>query len=129
MMDGFLKSIDLGQIHIVLSGVSPSTCMVTLCGEMDHSMHDKVSQFISENTPSQATAMIVGMTELIFMDSSGVKLLHELCEKFGQNRLAIYQANENIHRILEVSDLSSNVTFIQGAADVEDWRWIDREAA
>ena len=57
-----------------------------LTGELDISAADRTGKRIAEAVPSSARGLVVDMSELEFMDSSGVSMLFSLARQVGSHR-------------------------------------------
>jgi anti-anti-sigma factor len=57
-----------------------------LTGELDISAADRTGKRIAEAVPSSARGLVVDMSELEFMDSSGVSMLFNLARQVGRHR-------------------------------------------
>jgi anti-anti-sigma factor len=57
-----------------------------LTGELDISGADSTGQLIAEAVPSSARGVVVDMTDLEFIDSSGVSMLFALARRVGSRR-------------------------------------------
>ena len=57
-----------------------------LTGELDISAADRTGKKIAEAVPSSARGLVVDMSELEFMDSSGVSMLFTLARQVGSHR-------------------------------------------
>ena len=57
-----------------------------LTGELDISAAERTGKRIAEAVPSSARGLVVDMSELEFMDSSGVSMLFSLARQVGSHR-------------------------------------------
>lgn len=57
-----------------------------LTGELDISVADQARRKIADAVPNSAVGVIIDMSELEFMDSSGVSMLFSLARKVGSHR-------------------------------------------
>jgi anti-anti-sigma factor len=57
-----------------------------LTGELDISVADQARRKIADAVPNSAVGVIVDMSELEFMDSSGVSMLFSLARQVGSHR-------------------------------------------
>ena len=96
-----------------------------LTGELDISGADSAGQRIAEAVPSSARGVVVDMTELDFIDSSGVSMLFALARRVGSRRQelrVVAPAGKPVARVLDIvefdkaapvhSDLASAVAEI-----------------
>ena len=121
-MTRIMKSRKFEELTVMLEHVKPSTCLIKLVGEMDTSAYREIGSFISENILERECAVVIDMSELSFMDSSGIKLIANLRELVGEDNVALCSINRNIERILEISRFKDLVKIIDKPCDVNDWR-------
>ncbi len=120
-MTRIMKSRTFEKLTVILEHVKPSTCLITLVGEMDISAFRKSDSFISGNILARERAVVIDMSELSFMDSSGIKLILEVRKLVGEENVALCSINKNIERILEISKFKDMVHIIDRPCDVNDW--------
>jgi anti-anti-sigma factor len=76
-----------------------------LTGELDISGADSTGQRIAEAVPSSARGVVVDMTELDFIDSSGVSMLFALARRVGSRRQelrVVAPAGKPVARVLDI---------------------------
>jgi anti-anti-sigma factor len=76
-----------------------------LTGELDMAVAQSVGTKIAEGVPSSARGVIVDMTGLEFMDSSGVSMLFALARRVGRHRQALHVVapeGRPVARVLEI---------------------------
>src|SRR3990172_12471870 len=100
------KFIGLG---VLMKHLAPNACLIKLTGEVDQATYKELNAFIDENLFDEEDAVIVDMTELDFMDSSGVKFIQRLAHGFGYDNVAIYGMNEDLTRILDIVGLERKI--------------------
>ncbi len=120
-MTRIVKSRTFENLTVTLEHVKPSTCLIKLVGELDIFTFRKIDPFISENMLERERAIVVDMSELSFMDSSGIKLIVKLRKLVGEGNMALCSINENIERILEITKFKDKVHIIDKPCDVNDW--------
>jgi anti-sigma B factor antagonist len=79
--------------------------VVTLAGELDISVAVPVGRRITEAVPSSARGVVVDMTGLEFMDSSGVSMLFSLVRQVGSHRQqlrVVAPSGKPVARVLEI---------------------------
>ncbi len=106
---------------MILEHVKPSTCLVTLVGEMDISAFREIDSFISESILERECAMVIDMSELSFMDSSGIMLIAKLRDLMGEDNVALCLINGKIEHILEISGFKDKIQIVDKPCDVNDW--------
>jgi anti-anti-sigma factor len=76
-----------------------------LTGELDMAVAQAVGTKIAEGVPSSARGVIVDMSGLDFMDSSGVSMLFALARRVGRHRQALHVVapeGRPVARVLEI---------------------------
>ena len=87
-----------------------------LTGELDISVADQARRKIADAVPNSAVGVIVDMSELEFMDSSGVSMLFSLARQVGSHRQqlrVVAPPGRPVSRVLQI------VEFVR-AAPVDD---------
>ena len=76
-----------------------------LSGELDISVAEPTGRKIAESVPSSALGVVVDMSALEFMDSSGVSMLFSLARQVGSHRQqlrVVAPAGRPVSRVLEI---------------------------
>jgi anti-anti-sigma factor len=76
-----------------------------LAGELDISVAELTGRRIADAVPSSARGVVVDMTGLDFMDSSGVSMLFALARQVGSHRQqlrVVAPAGRPVARVLEI---------------------------
>ena len=76
-----------------------------LTGELDISGADSIGQRIAEAVPSSARGVVVDMSDLDFIDSSGVSMLFALARRVGSRRQelrVVAPEGKPVARVLEI---------------------------
>jgi anti-sigma B factor antagonist len=84
---------------------SDDVVVARLTGELDISGADATGQRIAEAVPSSARGVVVDMSELEFIDSSGVSMLFELARRVGSRRQelrVVAPAGKPVARVLDI---------------------------
>jgi anti-anti-sigma factor len=79
--------------------------VVRLTGELDISVAEPAGQRIARSVPSSARGLVVDMTRLDFIDSSGVSMLFRLARRVGSHRQqlrVVAPAGRTVARVLEI---------------------------
>ena len=95
---------DLVQVDIEkLEG--DDVVVARLRGELDIAGADAMGQRIAEAVPSSARGVVVDMTDLEFIDSSGVSMLFGLARRVGSRRQelrVVAPAGRPVARVLQI---------------------------
>jgi anti-anti-sigma factor len=76
-----------------------------LTGELDISVAESTGRKIAEAVPSSARGVVVDMSGLEFMDSSGVSMLFSLARQVGSHRqqlVVVAPEGRPVSRVLEI---------------------------
>jgi anti-sigma B factor antagonist len=79
--------------------------VVRLTGELDIAGAEHTGRSIAEAVPSSARGVVVDMTDLEFIDSSGVSMLFALARRVGSRRQelrVVAPAGRPVARVLEI---------------------------
>jgi anti-sigma B factor antagonist len=79
--------------------------VVRLTGELDIAGADSTGQRIADAVPSSARGIVIDMTRLDFIDSSGISMLFDLARRVGSHRQELHvvaPAGESVARVLEI---------------------------
>lgn len=90
-----------------------STFLITLSGDLDLSNAAKLKHVLREAARSDATEMVVDLTHLQFIDSTGLQLLI-LADRDAHaagRAFSLLRGSDKIQRVFEVCGLSDAFTF------------------
>ena len=73
-------------IRVQIEQREDDVVVARLTGELDISVAEKTGREIADAVPSSALGVVVDMSELEFMDSSGVSMLFSLARQVGSHR-------------------------------------------
>jgi anti-anti-sigma factor len=79
--------------------------VAVLTGELDIAVAEQTGRKIGASVPSSARGLVVDMTGLEFMDSSGVSMLFGLARQVGSHRQelrVVAPAGRPVARVLEI---------------------------
>jgi anti-anti-sigma factor len=79
--------------------------VVTLAGELDISVAGPTGRRIADAVPSSARGVVIDMSGLDFMDSSGVSMLFSLARQVGSHRQELHivaPPGRPVSRVLEI---------------------------
>ena len=79
--------------------------MARLAGELDVSMAPSIGDRIAEAVPASAHALVVDLTELSFIDSSGIAMLFSLARRLASRRQqlsVVAPEGQPVVRVLEL---------------------------
>ena len=95
---------DLVQVEIE-EREGDDVVVARLTGELDIAGADATGKRIAEAVPSSARGVVVDMTDLEFIDSSGVSMLFSLARRVGSRRQelrVVAPAGQPVARVLEI---------------------------
>jgi anti-anti-sigma factor len=79
--------------------------VVKLTGELDIAAAEPMGRQIAESVPSTARGVVIDMTRLEFMDSSGVSMLFGLARRVGSRRQELRVVALPGHPVARVLDI------------------------
>ncbi len=95
-----------GLVGIEIEGRG-DVVLARLTGELDVAGANRTGERIAEAVPTSATGLVVDLTDLEFIDSSGVSMLFGLARRLGSRRQQIRVAappRGPVSRVLEIVD-------------------------
>lgn len=88
-----------------------------LTGELDHHNAEKIRKKLDkEIISSKAQTVIFDLSELTFMDSSGIGVLLGRYKLFATKNLYLYGAKDSINRVLKIAGVYSLMPEYKGDA-------------
>jgi len=93
---------DLTQVQIE---ERDGVVVARLTGELDISVAESTGRKIADSVPSSARGVVVDMSGLDFMDSSGVSMLFGLARKVGSHRqqlVVVAPVGRPVSRVLQI---------------------------
>ena len=121
-MSGSPRSRDWKNLRARFTPLPSGVCLIELKGELDQAVFYELCEFTDTNLTDHETAVIIDMSELEFMDSSGVKFINKLVRIFGYGNVAVYKMNEDINRILMILAMEKKITHLKRPDDLRRWR-------
>jgi anti-sigma B factor antagonist len=79
-------------------------------GEIDSSNASELRLALSERLPSATNALVLDLSDVTYLDSSGIQLLFELGKRLGARRQTmrlVVPENAPMRRVLELCDMAS----------------------
>jgi anti-sigma B factor antagonist len=107
------------RIEIVLDG---DTAVVRLHGELDLASAQALSARLQEAGAAGPAAIVIDLSELEFMDSTGLRsilMARERCDRIGQ-RFAIVPGGRQVARLLEIARVEDYLDLISSPAELAD---------
>jgi len=94
--------------------------MARLRGEIDLSNAKAIGSLVSGAVPNEASGVVLDLTDVTYLDSSGVHLVFELAERLGsrqQNLALVLPEGARIHRVLDLVNVRAVLPVATTAAD------------
>lgn len=94
-----------GLVNMTIEQRGEDIVLVRLTGELDMSVAEPAGQRIAAALPSSALGVVVDMSALEFIDSSGVSMLFGLARSVGSHRQqlrVVAPAGKAVARVLEI---------------------------
>ena len=92
-------------IGVEIETLDGDVVVARLAGELDISVAEPTGRRIADSVPSSARGVVVDMTALEFMDSSGVSMLFALARQVGSHRQqlrVVAPPGRPVARVLEI---------------------------
>jgi len=109
-----------GGLHISVEQPSPGLIVVSPAGELDLSNSDAFEEAISDARAKGATALVLDLTGLTFMDSSGLRLLLDSWNEsqLADRRLMLVVPKDGlVRRVLEISGTDAILPIVDQLSD------------
>ena len=90
------------------------TAVVALEGEIDLSMVPDAERLIAEAEASEPGRLIIDLSDVTFMDSSGLRVLltaHRRAEEAGRD-FAIVKGGDTVNRLLDVTGVAERLELL-----------------
>ena len=93
-------------------------CRVSLRGELDLDTASEVARVLQEAEQSRSPWIVVDMTELAFIDSTGIQALLMADRSARQNghKLSFTRGGPQVERVLKLCGLDTELDFLDGKA-------------
>jgi anti-sigma B factor antagonist len=113
-----MSASDRLRIEVAQDG---STAVIRLYGELDLAAAPTLNAELETAGATGVSAIVVDLTELEFMDSTGLRailLAHERCGEYGQ-RFAIVPGGRQVARLLEIARVEDHLDLISSPAELD----------
>lgn len=108
---------DIAQLTIEREG---DVVVAVLTGEIDPSNARGLGSDLTEAVPNNVMAVVLDMSEVQYLDSSGVQLLFELAERLSARQQAmavVVSPDAPARRVLEIVALDETVPVLASRAE------------
>jgi anti-sigma B factor antagonist len=112
-MSNVIDSVDQFGFLEVRSEREGDTHVIALSGELDIDGVKRVREALHAAESSDALEVVLDLTDLAFIDSSGIQLVVEADtrSRADGNRLRLLRGPENVHRVFVLTDLADRLPF------------------
>jgi stage II sporulation protein AA (anti-sigma F factor antagonist) len=104
---------ELGTLLSMDSRREAGTHTISLRGELDLATVDDVLRELLRVESSDARRIVLDLSGLSFMDSSGVHLVVDAHVRCGSQRLRIVRGPDNVQRVFVLTDLHAHLPFVR----------------
>jgi anti-sigma B factor antagonist len=103
---------DFEQPLVITSGAHDGELVIRLVGELDPHTSPLLEQEIDDGLSSAPARLVLDMSELRFIDSSGLRVLIKAHKSLGAagKELVLRAPNETAVRLFEITDLVDHFT-------------------
>jgi len=109
--------LNLGDVEVT---VEDSLIIASLTGEVDISNAPSVEEAIASAIPNHASAIILDLTELEYIDSAGISLIYRLREKLqvrGQDLKLVIPANSPAADALRLAGVAPHLPIMESVQE------------
>ena len=85
--------------------------VIELSGELDLDGAPQLEEELRSAESGDATAIVVDLSGLEFIDSTGIRLLVLAAERLPEGRLSLLRGPAQVHRVFELTDLADRLPF------------------
>ncbi len=85
--------------------------VIELVGELDLDGAPRLEDELRSVEAGDAPSIVVDLSGLEFIDSTGIRLLVMAAERCGEGRFAILRGPPQVHRVFEITDLAARLPF------------------
>jgi anti-anti-sigma factor len=89
-----------------------ATCVVSVTGEIDRSNSDHLSESITQST-EEALCLVVDVSELQYLDSAALTMVHQLAEVSTRRFLLVALAGSRARRLLEIAGMDTILVIVE----------------
>jgi len=97
-----LRSMRDGDAHVV-----------ELIGELDLDGASAVEEELLAVEASDAESIVVDLSNLEFIDSTGIRLIVMAADRSEGGRFALLRGPKQVHRVFEITDLADRLPFVE----------------
>ncbi len=87
------------------------TYVVSLHGELDLDGAPAVEEELLRAERSDASSIVVDLSRLQFIDSTGIRLIVMASKRCEDGRLTLLRGPKQVHRVFEITDLADRLPF------------------
>ena len=95
-----LRSVRDGETHVV-----------ALLGELDIAGAPALEQELLRVEASDAAQIVLDLSSLEFIDSTGIRLVVMAADRLPDGRLTLLRGPKQVHRVFEITDLATRLPF------------------
>jgi len=96
-----LRSARAGEAHVI-----------ELIGELDLAGAPHLEEELRRVEAGDAQAIVVDLSGLEFIDSTGIRLLVMASERSQEGRFSLVRGPQQVHRVFEITDLARRLPFV-----------------
>jgi anti-anti-sigma factor len=85
--------------------------VIELIGELDLDGAPRLEEELRRVEASDVTSIIVDLSQLEFIDSTGIRLIVMASERSTADRFALLRGPRQVHRVFEITDLADRLPF------------------
>ncbi|MDQ3676906.1 MAG: STAS domain-containing protein [Actinomycetota bacterium] len=87
------------------------TYVIELSGELDLDGAPAVEEALLRSEDSDAKSIVIDLSRLEFIDSTGIRLVVMAAQRCDYGRLTLLRGPKQVHRVFEITDLADRLPF------------------
>jgi len=109
----YRQPLEFEQPLVIERGVQGTTSTITLVGECDLAHQERFRAVVHETLAARPECVVLDLTDLRFIDSSGIQVVIELSEEAARDgiRLLVCPGARQVQRVFELCGLTSRLLF------------------
>lgn len=88
--------------------------IIELVGELDLDGAPRLEAALRDAEAGDASSIVVDLSALDFIDSTGLRLLVMAAERSTDGRFSLLRGPKQVHRVFEITDLATRLPFANG---------------
>jgi anti-anti-sigma factor len=100
---------------VAVAGGGPGPSRIVVVGEVDMSNSDEVGRRIVEEVGHLGGEPVLDLSEVAYLDTSGVRLVADLGRRLGPGLTVVAPAGSVAREVLDITELTGRLTVVESA--------------